>query len=181
MKGDIYIDFAIATSLFVFAFAAVFYYFDSEISYKTQNEMLQESELKTEYLFNSMHREKILKRIILVSGTSTNEFVNLSDYDIDLILDEDNEVICFDSDLKGFIANVSNSKFYLYSTKARIGRETCEITTFNDFLSEEISTPVYGKFFVELPDTAGGDFCNMKTILILSGNGLKDEIIKICV
>ncbi len=181
MKGDIYIDFAIATSLFVFAFASVFYYFDSEISYKTQNEMLQESELKTEYLFNSIQKEKVLKRIILVSGISTNEFVNLSDYDIDLILDEDNEVICFDSDLDGFIANVSNSRFYLYSTKTRISRETCEITTFNDALSEEISTPIYEEFFIELPDTAAGDFCNMKTILVLLGNGLEEEVIRICV
>ena len=181
MKGDIYIDFAIATSLFVFAFASVFYYFDSEISYKIQNELLQDSELKTEYLFNSMQREDILKRIILVSGTSTNEFVNLSDYDIDLILDEDNEIICFDSDLDGFIANVSNSKFYLYSTKARISKETCEITIFNDFLSEKISTPIYEEFFVELPNPAGGDFCNMKTILVLSGNGLKEESIRICI
>ncbi len=181
MKGDIYIDFAIATSLFVFAFASVFYYFDSEISYKIQNELLQDSELKTEYLFNSMQREEVLKRVILVSGTSTNEFVNLSDYDIDLILDEDNELICFDSDLEGFIANVSNSKFYLYSTEARINKETCEITTFNDFFSEKISTPIYEEFFVELPDTAGGDFCNMKTILVLSGNGLKEESLRICI
>ncbi|RLJ01070.1 MAG: hypothetical protein DRP06_00280 [Candidatus Aenigmatarchaeota archaeon] len=181
MKGDIYIDFAIATSLFVFAFASVFYYFDSEISYKTQNELLQVSELKTEYLFNSMQREEVLKKIIVVSGNSTNEFVNLSDYDIDLILDEDNEVVCFDSDLEGFIANVSNSKFYLYSTQARINKETCEITAFNDFLSEDISTPIYEEFFVELPDTAGGDFCNMKTILVLSGDGFEEVIIKICV
>jgi len=57
MKGDIYVDFAIATSLFIFAFAAIFYYFDSEISHKTQNEMLQESGLKIENLFNSMPRE----------------------------------------------------------------------------------------------------------------------------
>lgn len=181
MKGDIYIDFAIATSLFVFAFAAVFYYFDSEVSHKIQNEGLQESELKTEYLFNSMQREEVLKRIILISGTSTNEFVNLSDYDIDLILDENNEIVCFDSDLKGFVANISDSKFYLYSTKASVGKETCKITTFNDLLSEKVSTPIYKEFFVELPDTAGGDFCNMKTILVLSGDGLKKEPVKMCV
>jgi len=181
MKGDIYVDFAIATSLFIFAFAAIFYYFDSEISHKTQNEMLQESGLKIENLFNSMPREEVFKRIIFVSGTSTNEFVNLSDYEIDLILNEDNEVVCFDPDLNGFIANISNSKFYLYSTKARINKETCEIRTFNNSLSEKVSTPIYEEFFVELPDAVKGEFCDMKTILVFSGEGLKEEYVKICV
>lgn len=182
MKGDLYIDFAVAMALFVFAFVSIFYYLDSQADLKIQSEEMQSSELKIQNIFSSLPREPVEKRIILVNGSATNEFINLSGYDIDLILDEDNNVVCFDPDLKGFVANVSDSKFYLYSTKTRIDREICEIQNFNDKIDEKISTPVYEEFFTSIPEVnKTGKFCNIKPILIFSGEGLKEEKIKICV
>ena len=182
MKGDLYIDFAVAIFLFVFAFVSIFYYIDSEVNLKIQNEKSQIDELKIQKIFNSFPRELVEKRIILVPGSGTNEFINLSNYDIDLILDENNNVICFDKNLKGFVANVSNSKFYLYSTKADITKKTCEIQNFSNKIKEKISSPIYEEFFINLPKTnKTGNYCDIKPILIFSGNGLKKEKIKICV
>jgi len=182
MKGDLYIDFAVAIFLFVFAFVSIFYYIDSEVNLKIQNEKSQIDELKIQKIFNSFPRELVEKRIILVPGSGTNEFINLSNYDIDLILDENNNVICFDKNLKGFVANVSNSKFYLYSTNADITKKTCEIQNFSDRMEEKISSPIYEEFFINLPKTnKTGNYCDIKPILIFSGNGLKKEKIKICV
>ena len=182
MRGDLYIDFAVAMALFVFAFVSIFYYLDSQADLKIQSEELQVYHLKIQDIFDSLPREQVLKRIILAEGSSTNEFVNLSDYDIDLILDENNDAVCFDPDLEGFVANVSDTKFYLYSTKTRLNREICEIQNFNDELDEKISTPIYEDFFMELPDVnKTGNFCNTKPILIFSGKGVKKENLKICV
>jgi len=182
MKGDLYIDFAVAIFLFIFAFVSIFYYIESEVNLKIQNEKSQINELKIQKIFNSLPKEHVQKRIILVTGSGTNEFINLSNYDIDLILDEDNNVICFDKNLKGFVANVSNSKFYLYSTKANITKKTCEIQNFSNRIKEKISSPIYEEFFINLPKiNKTGNYCDIKPILIFSGNGLKKEKIKICV
>ncbi len=182
MRGDLYIDFAVAIALFMFAFVSIFYYLDSQADLKIQSEEMQRSELKIQNIFDSLPREQVLKRIILAQGSSTNEFINLSDYDIDLILDEDSDIICFDQNLKGFVANVSDSKFYLYSIGTNINKETCEIHNFSDGIDEKISTPIYEEFFVDLPKiNQTGKFCNIKPILIFSGEGLREEKIKICV
>jgi len=182
MKGDLYIDFAVAIFLFVFAFVLIFYYFTSQTDLKIQTEKMQTAKLKIQNLFDSLPKELVEKRIILVPGSGTNEFINLSNYDIDLILDENNNVICFDKNLKGFVANVSNSKFYLYSTKADITKKTCEIQNFSDRMEEKISSPIYEEFFINLPKTnKTGNYCDIKPILIFSGNGLKKEKIKICI
>jgi len=86
MKGDLYIDFAVAIFLFVFAFVSIFYYIDSEVNLKIQNEKSQIDELKIQKIFNSFPKELVEKRIILVPGSGTNEFINLSNYDIDCLL-----------------------------------------------------------------------------------------------
>lgn len=182
MRGDLYIDFAVAMALFMFAFISIFYYFDSQADLKVQAEEMQTSEIEIRNIFDSLPREKVQKRIILINGSVTNEFVNLSGYDIDLILNEDGDVICFDPDLEGFVANVSDTKFYLYSIKIKVNKETCEIHNFSDRINEKISTPIYEEFFTDLPKVnQTGKYCDINPILIFSGEGLKEEKIKICV
>ena len=182
MKGDIYTDFIVATILFVFAFLSLFYYLNSEFALKTQYENEQISNLKIQNIFDSLPRETIEKRIIIARGSSTNEFIDLSGYDVDLVLDENGNNICFDPKLEGFAVNISDNKFYLYSTKADTKKETCNLYGANNNLNEKISSPIYEEFFVEMPKVnSTGTFCMVKPILIFSGSGIKKESMKICV
>jgi len=64
MKGDLYIDFAVAIFLFVFAFVSIFYYFTSQTDLKIQTEKMQTAKLKIQNLFDSLPRELVEKRII---------------------------------------------------------------------------------------------------------------------
>jgi len=181
MKGDLYIDFAIAMVLFVIAFSGIFYYYNSELNSRIQNEKKENAYLKIQNIFNSLKKEIVEKRIILVGGNSINEFINLSGYDIDLILDTSGKKICFDQNLEGFITNISGeSRFYLYSTKKDINKYICTITNFNNTLDKKISTPIYEEFFID-PGNYTGEFCEQRTLLIFSENGPIEKKIKICV
>ena len=180
MKGDFYIDFAIATILFILVFSFLFYYYNSEFNLKIQQEKEKSAYLEIQNIFNSLPKKVVEKRIIILSGNSTNEFVNLSGYDIDLILDEANNRICFDPNLNGFITNVSTlKKFYLYSTEQDIDKHTCNILNFNNSLTEKISTPIYEQFIAET-GTYRGNYCEQKTILTFSDLGPKQRNLKIC-
>ena len=182
MKGDIYTDFIVATILFVFAFLSLFYYLNSEFSLKTQYEKEKSANLEIQNIFDSLPRETVEKRIILANGHSTNEFIDISGYDVDLIIDENGNSICFDLNKKGFAADVSNSRFYLYSTNAATEKNICDIHGFNNDINEKISSPIYEEFLVDMPKVnSAGAFCAVKHILIFSGFGIKEEEIKICV
>jgi len=181
MKGDIYIDFAVATFLFFLVFSAVFYYLNSEINSEITNKKIENAKLKIQNIINSMQKETVEKRIVIVEGISQNEFINLSGYDIDLILDENNNRICFDQNLNGFIANISGRReFYLYSLNRNIDRHTCNISSFNNSLNEKISTPIYEIYFLEVPSHPG-EICEERTFLIFSEYGPKEKNSKICI
>jgi hypothetical protein len=180
MKGDIYMDFAIATFLFILAFSLVFYYYNYELNSKIENEKIENANLKIQNIIGSLPMEEIEKRIIVVEGNSNNEFVNLSGYDIDLILDENNNRICFDQDLKGFIVNISGRKeFYLYSLDKNINKYTCNIVNFNNTLAEEISSPIYESYLLEIPNYSG-KICEQRIILVFSEYGPEEKNLRIC-
>lgn len=181
MKGDLYLDFAVAAALFVLAFSSIFYYYNSEFDLKIQQEKKENSALKIQNIVDSLNREEVEKRIITLSGNSSNEFVNLSGYDIDLILDENGNRKCFDNNLKGFITDVTTEKkFYLYSTEKSIPKYTCNIPNFNNSLTEQISTPIYEQFIAEI-GTYQGNYCEQKTLLTFTGYGPEERTAKICV
>lgn len=182
MKGDIYLDFAVAIVLFTFAFVSTFYYFDSQINLKLECENLKISNLKIESLLNNLERYPIEERIILVSGFARNEFVNLSEYDIDLILDESGDNVCFDSKLEGFLTNESYGKYYLYSVPFTIDRDNCDINSFSDSLVEEISSPIYKTAYLNYEkELINGTFCTYESLPTFSESGFLFEKIKICI
>ncbi len=180
MKGDFYIDFAVAAVLFVLAFSSIFFYYNSEFDLKIQDETKETASLKIQNIIDSLERETVEKRIIIINGSSNNEFVNLSGYDIDLILYENENRKCFDPHLEGFITNVTTEKkFYLYSTEKFINKHTCQITNFTNSLSEQISTPIYEEY-VERAGTYEGSYCEQKTFLKFTEYGPEELKTKIC-
>jgi len=180
MKGDLYVDFAIATFLFLLAFSLVFYYLNSEMNSEIENEKMENARLKIRNLIDALQKETVEKRIIIVEGISQNEFINLSGYDIDVILDENNNRICFDQELKGFVANISGKReFYLYSLNRDIERYTCEITNFNNTLEEKISSPIYESYILETPNYQG-EICEEITLLVFSKYGPEEKSFRIC-
>ncbi|OYT43441.1 MAG: hypothetical protein B6U88_01050 [Candidatus Aenigmarchaeota archaeon ex4484_56] len=136
MKGDFYFDFSIAVFLFVLTISSLFIIVNSEVKMKKEYELSELAKIKIKIPSGSFE-----KRIIILNGEPHNEFVNLSGYDIDLIVDDEGYSVCFDDNLKGFIAN--KKIYYLYSTPNQINRKLCTIDLYNNSLSEFISGPVY--------------------------------------
>jgi hypothetical protein len=160
MKGDFYVDFAIATVLFIMAFSCFFYYYNSELDLRIQEEYKENANLEITHITDSLPKENVEKRIIIVEGYSNNEFVNLSGYDIDLILNEDSERVCFDTNLQGFLANISGKDmFYLYSLARDLNEYNCNVAgMINNTAIEKISSPVYENYVINIGNYSG-DYC----------------------
>ncbi|MGC9310650.1 MAG: hypothetical protein ACP5E4_02905 [Candidatus Aenigmatarchaeota archaeon] len=183
LRGNINVDFAVAVAMFLFALVSVFAYIGSQYD----SRIWLEEELAASLLQGGgaglPQKVPFEMRIIRVEGYSSGEFVSLSGYDIDLILDEKGEFLCFDGEKEGFVANISGSRtFYLYSTKEAFEKERCIIGEINDRLGEKISSPVYLELFTELPvtETAVGE-CEQIPVVYLPRHGFKSGFVKSCI
>lgn len=182
MKGDLYIDFSIAAAMFILVFVSIFYFFDSQSDIKIQNEEMKIAEMKINGIFDSLPMEKFMKRVVYLESGLENEFVGLSGYQADIVLDEDGDSICIDTQKDGFLANTSENRiFYIYSTESVVNRNICQIGSYSNKVDEEISSPVYEYFFTRYPEiNSTGDLCENRKMIILSGEGLEEKDIRIC-
>jgi len=185
MKGDLDIDFAIGTTLFIFAFVAAFSYLNYEYSAHLSHETRESSRLKIAQIIEDIPKEQIEKRIVIAEGYSENGFVNLSDYRIDLILDEDGLPICFDKDLRGLAANISGTRtFSIYSAKSPTSRFLCQVVlnSTSDWIKVTVSSPIYIEAFTNAPlVNSTGSYCEKVPLIYFSGSGFEEKYLNVCV
>jgi hypothetical protein len=187
MRGNLEVDFAVGTALFIFAFVAAFSYINYEYNSRLSHESDEASRLKIAHLMESLPKQSVEKRIIVAEGYSENEFVNLSEYRIDLVLDEKGGSICFDKGLGGFIADVSGTRtFSLYSVDfagMEIERNLCRInlSAANNNIHEKVSSPVYLELFAQAPSiNSSGSHCDKIPVSYFSGKGIEEKLIDVC-
>lgn len=184
LKGDFYVDFAVAVFLFMIAFTSVFSYISSEYSYRQDYERNEAQKMEIDQVIRNLSGAEVEKRLVIASGFSQNEFVNLSGLDTDLVLDEAGEPVCFNKGLEGFVANISGeSVFSVFSTKERLsGRANyCALGSFANRLDELVSSPIYLQVLFEQPAETQGEYCEIRQLSRLSDSGFEKAPVKICV
>jgi hypothetical protein len=187
MRGDISLDFAVGSALFIFAFAAAFSYINYEYSSSMGHESDELSKLKIGQVVENLPWQAVEKRIVYLEGNSQNEFVDLSGYKIDLILDERGEPACFDKDLEGFTADVSGTRiFYLYSFSngSKVDPDLCrpKIIALSDNIKEKISSPIYLNALTNMPEiNSSGKYCEKIPVTYFSGKEIEEKYLDICV
>lgn len=186
MRGDLSIDFAVGTALFIFAFVAAYAYINYEYGARMSHEADESSRIRIAAVAENLPRETIEKRIVIAEGKSENEFINLSGYEAKLVLDNNGEPVCFDHNLGGFVANVSGrAEFYIYSASADsdIPVRSCSVNpkAANDWIQEKVSSPVYLSVFTKAPQTnSSGSYCEKLLLNYLSDLGFEEEYLNVC-
>lgn len=183
LGGNINVDFAVGLFLFLLAFTSVFAYLNSVSATKVSSEGLETSHLEAKLAFENLPWVDFEKSLVYVSGHSSLEFVNLSGYDVDLVVDSEGDALCYDSELGGFVANITGTEvFWVYSTGEFFHKNPCELGEYSDRLDERITSPIYERLLIGKPDNeSAGDYCEKFPINYLTDDALIYGCVLLCV